>query len=193
MESGRKTATGALQVANQYTALMVLTVGDRSKIHQRVSFSHSDDRPITIGDGANFYRGTEMLGPVTIGNNVFINRDAYIRPNTSIGDGVRIGPFVRLISDTHEVGPPSRRAGKSRFDPIVIGAGTWIGASVTVLGGVTIGEGCIIAAGAMVTKDVPDNTLYGGVPARFIRDLPIDDRSGGASRTASKEPTDTGS
>lgn len=66
---------------------MVLTVGERSKIHQRVSFSHSDDRPITIGDGANFYRGTEMLGPVTIGNNVFINRDAYIRPNTSIGDG----------------------------------------------------------------------------------------------------------
>lgn len=64
---------------------------------------------------------------------------------------------------------------------------------MTVLGGVTIGEGCIIAAGAMVTKDVPDNTLYGGVPARFIRDLPIDDQSGGSSRAASKEPADTAS
>lgn len=166
---------------------MVLTIGERSKIHVRVNFSHSDDRPITIGDGANFYRGTEMLGPVTVGDNVFINRDAYIRPNTTIGDGVRIGPFVRLISDTHEVGPPSRRAGKSRFDPIVIGEGTWIGASVTVLGGVTIGKGCIIAAGAMVTKDVPDNTMYGGVPARFMRDLPVGDEADSAIGAAMNE------
>lgn len=153
---------------------MSLTVGERSKISSRVKFSHSEDRPIVVGDGAYFFRGSEILGPVTIGKNVFINRDAYIRPNTTIGDNVRIGPFVRLISDTHEVGPSTRRAGKSRFDPIVIGDGTWIGAAVTVIGGVSIGKGCIIAAGAVVTRDIPDNTMVGGVPARHIRDLPVD-------------------
>lgn len=171
-----------------YDVRMVLTIGERPRIHKSVRLSHRDDRPITIGDRAYFMQGTDILGPVTIGENVFINRDAYIRPNTTIGDGVRIGPFVRLISDTHEVGPPSRRAGKARFDPIVIGEGTWIGAAATVLGGVTIGRGCIIAAGAVVTKDVPDNTLYGGVPADFIRNLPTEDE---ADRDATAQLIDT--
>lgn len=151
---------------------MSLNVGDRAKIDRRVQLYHDDATPIVIGDGANIFRGAEILGPVIIGNNVFINRDAYIRPNTVIGDNVRVGPFVRLITDTHDIGPSSRRAGKRRFDPIFVGAGTWIGAAVTVIGGVTIGRGCIIAAGAIVTRDVPDNTMVGGVPARHIRDLP---------------------
>lgn len=154
---------------------MSLTIGDRARIDRRVTLSHRDDRPIVIGVDANFYRGSELLGPITVGNNVFINRDAYIRPKTTIGDNVRIGPFVRIITDTHHIGPSSRRAGEAYFDPISIGEGTWIGASVTVLGGVTIGKGCIIAAGAIVARDVPDNTMYGGVPAKFIRDLPTDD------------------
>lgn len=102
---------------------MTLTIGRRAKIDSRVQLVHGPDRPITIGDSAKFFRGTEILGPVMIGNDVFINRDAYIRPNTRIGDGVRIGPFVRLITDTHDLGPSSRRAGAVRFDPITIGGG----------------------------------------------------------------------
>lgn len=154
---------------------MSLTVGERSKIDRRVQLSHTDETPILIGDGAYFMRGSEILGPVTIGDNVFINRDAYIRPQTTIGDNVRIGPFVRLITDTHEIGPSHRRAGKARFDPIVVGTGTWIGASVTVLAGVTIGKGCVVAAGSIVTKDVPDDVMVAGVPARVIRSLPTDE------------------
>lgn len=152
---------------------MTLNVGEGAKI-AGVRLVHSEDRPITIGASAKLFRGTEILGPVTIGDHVFINRDAYIRPETTIGDYVRLGPFVRLITDTHDIGPATRRAGKRRFDPITIGEGTWVGASVTVLAGVTIGRGCVIAAGAVVIRDVPDNTLVGGVPARFIRDLPED-------------------
>ncbi len=150
---------------------MTLTIGVNPRIHRTVRLLHRDDTEIMIGDHANFFRGSEILGPVTIGDRVFINRDAYIRPKTTIGDNVAIGPFVRLITDTHELGPAHKRAGKSRFDPIVIGDGSWIGASVTILAGVTIGRGCVVAAGSIVTKDVPDNTLVGGVPAKPIRTL----------------------
>ena len=148
-----------------------LTIGANSDIDRRVKLVHNEQRPIRIGQSVRIYRGAEVLGPVTVGDRVFINRDAYIRPNTTIGDDVNIGPFVRLISDTHEIGPASKRAGASRFDPITVGDGTWIGASVTVLAGVTIGSGCIIAAGSIVTRDVPDNTLAGGVPAVPLRTL----------------------
>lgn len=149
-----------------------LTIGENPRIDRSVRLVHKDDAPIIIGDNANFFRGSEMVGPITIGSRVFINRDGYIRPKTTIGDNVAIGPFVRLITDTHEIGPSHKRAGKSRFDPIVVGDGSWIGAAVTVLAGVTIGKGCVVAAGAVVTRDVPDNTMVGGVPAQHIRDLP---------------------
>lgn len=150
---------------------MTLTIGANPRIADSVRFVHTPKSPIIIGDRPNLFRGTEIVGPVTIGDRVFINRDAYIRPKTTIGSRVAIGPFVRIVSDSHDLGPTYKRAGKSRFDPITIGDGTWIGAAVTILGGVTIGEGCVIAAGAVVVSDVPDNTLIGGVPARHIRDL----------------------
>ncbi|WP_235504753.1 acyltransferase [Arthrobacter sp. Leaf141] len=95
----------------------------------------------------------------------------YIRPGTVIEDRVFLGPFVRLITDTHELAGPQQRAGKNVAPPITIGAGTWIGAGATVLGGVTIGPGCMVAAGAVVTRDVPANTLVGGVPASVIRQM----------------------
>ncbi|MFB8145828.1 DapH/DapD/GlmU-related protein [Microbacterium sp. NPDC056003] len=136
------------------------------------------NEPVRIGARTKILRGGEFLGPIDIGVGVYINRDAYVRPNTSIGDRVNIGPFVRLVTDTHEIGPASRRAGKGRFDPITIGDGAWIGAAVTVVGGVSIGAGAVVAAGAVVVSDVPPNTLVGGVPARVIRSL---DESASAS------------
>ncbi len=126
---------------------------------------------IVIGRGTRIYRNGEILGPVQIGAHVFINTGAYIRPGTTIGDRVNLGPFVRLITDTHEIGPHHRRAGEGRNDPIRIGDGTWIGAGATVVGGVTIGSGCVVAAGSVVTEDVPDDTMVGGVPARVLRSL----------------------
>lgn len=150
------------------------TVGENCSLAGDVMLVCREDAPIVIGDTVRIYRGAEILGPVTIGSNVLINRDGYIRPNVTIGDGVFIGPFVRLITDGHEIAGPTQRAGANTWAPITIGAGTWIGASTTVLGGVTIGEGCVIAAGSVVTTDVPPNTLYGGVPAKHIKDLPVE-------------------
>lgn len=147
-------------------------IGVNARIDKSVRFlDGGPDSEIVVGDRPNIFRGSEILGPVRIGNDVFIGRDAYVRPHVTIGSRVSIGPFVRLISDTHEIGNSARRAGRNVFLPISIGDGTWIGASVTVVGGVSIGRGCVVAAGSIVTSDVPDNTLVGGVPARTIRYL----------------------
>jgi acetyltransferase-like isoleucine patch superfamily enzyme len=124
---------------------------------------------IAIGARTHIYRDADILGPVTIGEDVFVNRSAYIRPNVTIGDRASLGPFVRLISDWHILGGPEWRKGPATYDPIVIGEGSGIGAGVTVLAGVTIGPGAIVAAGSLVNKDVPANALAGGVPARVIR------------------------
>lgn len=128
---------------------------------------------VTIGDRTTIYRGGEFLGPIAIGDEVFINRDLYARPGTTIGNRVNIGPFVRLVTDTHDIGTHRKRAGAGRNDPITIGDGSWIGAGVLIVGGVTIGAGAIVAAGAVVTADVPDDALVGGVPARVIRMLEL--------------------
>ncbi|MDI6943123.1 DapH/DapD/GlmU-related protein [Microbacterium barkeri] len=154
----------------------MLTIAEDAVVDPSVKLLHRDGdrdgvRDIMIGAATRIYRGTEITGPVRIGEDVFINRDAYIRPGTTIGDRVNIGPFVRLITDTHEIGGPERRAGAVRHDPIEIGDGTWIGAATTILSGVRIGSGCVVAAGSVVTKNVPANTVVGGVPAKIIRRL----------------------
>lgn len=75
------------------------------------------------------------------------------------------------MTDTHKIANSNRRAGESQFLPINIGDGCWIGAGSTILGGVTIGKGTIIGAGSVVNKDCEANSLYAGVPAKFIKRL----------------------
>ena len=113
---------------------------------------------------------------VKFGNNVFVNRFYQFHTGCSdsiiyIGDNVWIGMDVCFVCPTHEKGNKNQRAGKPIYKDIVVGQGSWIGARCTILPGVTIGEGCIIAAGSVVTTDIPQNTLYGGVPAKFIKNL----------------------
>lgn len=146
-----------------------VTIGEASRIGHGVTMSATERTPIDIGTNTRVLRGTEILGPTTIGNRVFLNRDVYVRSRVTIEDGASIGPYVRLISDSHTVGPPEHRAGPGKTEPIVIGEGAWIGAGATVLGGVTIGAGAVIAAGAVVTTDIPPNTVAAGVPARQVR------------------------
>jgi len=150
----------------------MLHIADDADIDAQVVFNHSDRVTITIGANTRIYRGSEFTGDIAIGADVFINRDCYVRPNTTIGDRVNIGPFVRLVTDTHDVGPHERRAGAVRHDAIVVGDGSWIGASSTVLAGVSIGSGSVVAAGSVVTEDVPDDVIVAGVPAKIIKRLP---------------------
>lgn len=108
---------------------------------------------------------------LNIGKNVFINFDCTFLTlgGITIEDGVLIGPKVSLITENHPLTPQHRKGliGKS----IHIKKNAWIGASATILPGVTIGENAVVAAGAVVSKDVPDNVLAGGIPAKIIKTI----------------------
>lgn len=88
-----------------------------------------------------------------------------------IGARCDIGPDVIFISGSHELGTANQRAGKGVGGDIIVKDGCWIGARVTILSGVTIGRGVVIGAGSLVNRDIPDNCIYAGVPARLIRKL----------------------
>jgi maltose O-acetyltransferase len=112
---------------------------------------------------------TPIFGKVLL---IIPSVEIYDSALVSIGSRVLIGHGVQITTDTHEVESSDRRAiGGSHAKKIRIGDDCWLGAGVLVLPGVTIGRGCTIAAGAVVAKDVEENCLVGGVPARLIRNL----------------------
>ena len=96
----------------------------------------------------------------------------HLEAEIQIGERCDLGPGVEFIVGSHEVGTGERRAGNGTARAIVVGNGCWVGAKSVILGGVTIGDGAIIAAGAVVTRDVPAHTLVAGVPAVVKRQLP---------------------
>lgn len=106
-----------------------------------------------------------------IGKNTYINHLCSMLDmgTITIGDNVLIGPKVNILSEEHPINPTDRKALMVRS--VVIKNGAWIGAGATILPGVTIGENSIVAAGAVVNKDVPDNTIVGGVPAKVIKHI----------------------
>lgn len=109
---------------------------------------------------------------IRVGRNVFINQNCtfYDIGGLDIGDDVMIGPNVSLITSGHPIEPSERRASVVAR-PIVIERNVWIAAGVIVIGGVTVGENSVVAAGSVVTRDVLPNTLVGGNPARVIRSI----------------------
>ena len=113
---------------------------------------------------------------MSIGRDTFINYRCTFNTSAPIAIGARcdIGMQVTFVTSTHEIGPAIRRAGAPRAEPISLGDGVWIGAGAVILPGVTIGDGVVIAAGAVVVGDCEPNGIYGGVPARRLRDLGIE-------------------
>jgi len=109
---------------------------------------------------------------IRVGRRVFINQNCtlYDLAEIRIGDDVMIGPNVSLITEGHPVAPSQRRTSVVA-KPIVIERNAWIAAGATIIGGVTVGENSVVAAGSVVTRDVPPNTLVGGNPARVIRSI----------------------
>src|SRR5580692_7235119 len=109
---------------------------------------------------------------IRVGRNVFVNQNCtfYDLGGLDIADNVMIGPNVSIITAGHPL-EPSRRRAVTIGRPIVIEKNVWIAAGATIVGGVTVGENSVVAAGSVVTKDVPPNTLVGGNPARVIRSI----------------------
>ena len=109
---------------------------------------------------------------ISVGDDVFINQHCHFMDmgGITIGNEVMIGPKVNLISAGHPLSPADRRRAVTA-KPIVIGNNVWIGAAATILAGVTVGSDAVVAAGAVVSRDVPPGTLVAGVPARPVRQL----------------------
>lgn len=114
---------------------------------------------------------TDFGKNIHLGKNVFINSCCQFQDQGGIfiGDGCLIGPGSMLATLNHGFAPADRP--NMTHAPIRIGRGVWMGAHVTVLPGVTIGDNSIIAAGAVVAKDVPADMIVGGVPARVIKSI----------------------
>ena len=106
-----------------------------------------------------------------IGKSVFINFDCVFLDlgGITIEDNVLIAPKVSLLSEGHPINPNERQSLVPGH--IHIKKNAWIGAGATILPGVTIGENSVVAAGAVVSKDVPANTVVGGIPAKQIKSL----------------------
>ena len=107
----------------------------------------------------------------TFGRDCFVNFGCTFLAlgGITIEDDVFIGPHCVLATEYHPENPATRHSLLTK--PIVVKRNAWLGANVTVLAGITIGENAIVAAGSVVTKDVPDNMVVAGSPARVIREI----------------------
>lgn len=111
---------------------------------------------------------------IDAGKDVFINSGCHFQDQGGIiiEDGSFIGHNVVLATINHDLDPANNR--KNHYAPITIESHVWIGSSATILPGVTIGKWAVVAAGAVVIKDVPPHTVVGGVPARVLKTVTND-------------------
>ena len=172
----RRTPESAAMVANVKRAMAI------TPILNRLTYADADEIRALFSEliGAKVDDGFMLIPPfytahgvdIRVGRNVFINQNCtlYDLGGVDIGDDVMIGPNVSIITTGHPLEPSQRRAAVTA-KPIVIERNVWIAAGATIIGGVTVGENSVVAAGAVVTRDVPPNTLVAGVPAKVVRSL----------------------
>jgi maltose O-acetyltransferase len=120
--------------------------------------------------GAGVYFGGRNI---RLGSGTFLNDRVHLDGTDSIwiGENCQLGMEVLVLTGSHLIGESGRRAGPVTSRPVVIGDGCWIGARATIMPGVTVGRGCVIGTGAVVTSDCDPGGLYLGIPAKRARDL----------------------
>ena len=123
----------------------------------------------TVHINLPFY--TDFGRHISFGKDIFINRGVMFTDlgGITVEDNVLIGPKANIISVNHPTDPDLRRG--LILKPAILKRNCWIGANATILPGVTVGENAIVAAGAVVSKDVPANTIVGGIPAKVIKQI----------------------
>ena len=126
-----------------------------------------------IGEGTKIVAPIEVSGRVVIGNNCWIGKNLKVNGNGTviIGNNCDIAPEVTFQTGGHKIGSAGRRAGDGCTFNQNVGDGCWIGGRSTILNNTTIGKSCVVAGCSCVVKDVEDNSLVGGVPAKVIRKL----------------------
>lgn len=114
---------------------------------------------------------TDFGKNITLGKDIFINSCCHFQDQggIEIGDGTFIGHNVVIATINHDLDPTKNR--ENQYAPVKIGPHVWIGSNATILPGVTVGEWAVIAAGAVVTKDVSAMTVVGGIPAKVIKTI----------------------
>lgn len=114
---------------------------------------------------------TDFGHHIKFGKNIFINKDVMFVDlgGITIEDNVLIGPRSTIVTVSHILEPSKRRGLVTK--PVIIKKNAWLGANVTICPGVTVGENAVVAAGSVVTKDVPANAVIGGVPAKIIKNI----------------------
>lgn len=143
----------------------------RSKRIKKTSSLIMESGSCLVSEGFSFYYGADVQlfegAKLVLGKGSFINSDCKVRchKEITIGEGCAIShDFTVMDSDTHELN------GSRNTNPVHIGNHVWIGTRVTILNGVTVGDDAVIAAGSLVTSDVPAGALVGGVPAKVIKE-----------------------
>lgn len=124
------------------------------------------------GESVNFEHGATISSKVSIGNHSGIGVNADIPAEVTIGDYVVMGPNCKIYTQNHKHEfneTPFLQQGYEEVKPVVIGNNVWIGGSVTILPGKTIGNNVVIGACSVVTNNVPDNCIVGGNPAKIIK------------------------
>lgn len=138
-------------------------------------------RRLVSGIGVQLGAGTRLVGPLWIGPGAslvtgidcWLGRDLRVHGNArvTIGSNCDLAPEVAFVTGSHDLGVPGRRAGAGTSRDIVVGDGVWLGFDTAILGGTRIGDGCVVGARSLVTRDCLSNGLYVGQPARRVRDL----------------------
>ena len=125
-----------------------------------------------VGKNVNLEKGAMITSSMEIGTNSGIGINAKIHGKVIVGENVMMGPDCIIYTTNHKfdrLDIPMREQGFSKEKPVFIGNDVWIGGRVTILPGVHIGNGAIIGAGSVVTKDVPEFAVVGGNPAKIIK------------------------
>ena len=165
---------GGNVMARNINAAINITIGNTliNKIPSRtIRNAYYKILGMRIGDNSVIFRRADILAPygVDIDENVSIGWFCHLdgRGNIKIGPNTNISSYVKLITGTHDI--DSKDYVSAQFKPINIGSHVWICTGAIILPGVSIGDGAVVAAGAVVSKDVPPFTVVGGVPAKVIR------------------------
>lgn len=126
----------------------------------------------SCGNNVNIEHGAEFNWDIHIGNDSGIGINSKISAKTFIGNNVMMGPDVIIYTRNHKftnINIPMSKQGMQAYEPVIIADDVWIGGRAIILPGVHIGMGAIIGAGAVVTKNVPEYAIVGGVPAQVIK------------------------
>lgn len=149
-----------------------LPISQRSKLAKRIRGGWAKKIISHYGENVNIEKHATFTPELSIGDNSGIGIDCEIYGPVTIGNDVMMGPEVVIYTNAHchdRIDIPMREQGFSEAQPVQIGDDVWIGRRVMIMPGVKIGNGVVIGAGAVVTKDVPDYAIVGGVPAKVLK------------------------